>query len=135
MNAETPDEVRELRRALLCVLPLLAVGPRADAQNAAKVQPMAYRVVFENDRVRVLEYNSRPGMGVCGSGMHSHPPHLTVLLSAGRVRVRTPDGKVAPPAAMTSGTVFWSEAETHETENIGGADLRSLVIELKNQRA
>ena len=135
MNAETPDEARDLRRALLCVLPLLAISPRADAQDAAKVQPGSYRVVFENDKLRVLEYNSRPGMGVCGSGMHSHPAHLTVLLSAGRVRVRTPDGKVTQGAAMQSGTVFWSEAETHETENVGGSAMRSLLVELKTRPA
>jgi hypothetical protein len=29
------------------------------------------------------------------------------------------------------GDVFWSEAETHETENIFGRDVRALMVELK----
>ena len=37
----------------------------AKAQDAAKVQPSSYRMVLENDRVRVLEYNDRPGMESC----------------------------------------------------------------------
>jgi len=51
------------------------------AQDPAKVMPKSYRVAFENDRVRVLEFVGRPGMGVCGEGMHSHPAHLTIVLS------------------------------------------------------
>ncbi|HEY4339221.1 MAG TPA: hypothetical protein VGM97_04695 [Steroidobacteraceae bacterium] len=119
-----------LRRALLSALPVLALVQYADAQDAATVQPQSYRVVLENDRVRVLEYNSRPGMGVCGKGMHSHPAHLSILLSSARVRETTADGKVTEPS-MPSGTVFWSEAVTHVTENLGGSDIRSLLVELK----
>jgi beta-alanine degradation protein BauB len=74
-----PDELNDLRRALLALLPGLALSDVALAQDAAKIQPSSYRVAFENDRLRALEYRSRPGMGVCGTGMHSHPAHLTVV--------------------------------------------------------
>ena len=69
-------------------------------------------------------------MGVCGSGVHSHPAHLTVLLTPARVRI-IDHGHVIL-ANNKAGDVFWSEAVTHETENIGGANVRSLIIELKN---
>ena len=53
-----------------------------------------------------------------------------VVLTDGKVRGRrkggdwqTGDGKI--------GDVFWSEAETHEVENISGRNLRALLIELK----
>jgi beta-alanine degradation protein BauB len=128
MNNPSADE---LRRALLCALPLIAIAERAGAQDAAQVQAQSYRVAFENDKLRVLEYNSRPGMGVCGSGMHSHPAHLTVLLSSGSVRIKTPDGKVMVQNNIPLGQVFWSEAETHDVENISGSNVRSLILELK----
>jgi hypothetical protein len=102
----------------------------AQAQDAAKVQPSSYRVVLENDRVRVLEYNGRPGMGVCGTGVHSHPAHLTVRLTPAKVKV-TQNGRTVE-IENKLGDVFWSEAQTHETENIGGANVRSLIIELKD---
>ncbi len=131
MSDERPDDdVQAMRRALLAALPALALMDSASAQDAAKVQPQAYRVALDNDKVRVLEYNSRPGMGVCGTGMHSHPPHLTVTLTSAKLHLRTPDGK-ARDVEMPQGTVFWSEAETHETENIAGANIRCLLIELK----
>jgi hypothetical protein len=105
------------------------LGPSAVGQDAVSVQPGSYRVVLENSSVRVLEYNGRPGMGVCGSGVHSHPAHLTVLLTPARVKV-TENGH-SFVAVNKIGDVFWSPAVTHETENIGGANVRSLIIELK----
>ena len=130
MNSEQPDG---LRRALLALLPMLVITEDSSAQDAVQSQPQNYRVAFENDKVRVLEYNGRPGMGVCGDGMHSHPAHLTVLLSTGKVRVKMPDGKVEVHNDPV-GAVFWSNAETHEVENISGSNIRSLLIELKSAR-
>jgi len=130
MNPEQPDG---LRRALLALLPMLVITEDSSAQDAVQSQPQNYRVAFENDKVRVLEYNGRPGMGVCGDGMHSHPAHLTVLLSTGKVRVKMPDGKVEVHNDPV-GAVFWSNAETHEVENISGSNIRSLLIELKSAR-
>jgi beta-alanine degradation protein BauB len=129
----TNPSTDELRRALVRALPLIALAQCADGQDAAKVQPQSYRVVFENDKLRVLEYNSRPGMGVCGTGMHSHPAHLTVLLSNGSVRIRTPDGKIVVQDNIPLGQVFWSEAETHDVENLSGSNMRSLILELKGK--
>jgi hypothetical protein len=131
MNQEQPDS---LRRALLALLPMLVITENLSAQDAVQSQPQNYRVVLENERVRVLEYNGRPGMGVCGDGMHSHPPHVTVLLSAGKVRIKTPDGKVEVHNDIPVGAVFWGNAEKHEVENIGGSNIRMLLIELKNTR-
>ena len=131
MNQEQPDS---LRRALLALLPMLVVAEDSNAQDAVQRQPQNYRVAFENDKLRVLEYNGRPGMGVCGDGMHSHPAHLTVLLSTGKVRIKTPDGKVEVQSGIPVGAVFWSDAVTHEVENIGGSNIRLLLIELKSAR-
>jgi hypothetical protein len=125
----------ELRRNLLRLVPLLALAEPAAAQDAAKVQPQAYRVTLENDKLRVLDYHSRPGMGVCGNGMHSHPAHLTVVLSGGSVRIKTPDGKMVEQHDVPVGVVFWNEAETHSVENISGSNMRSLIIELKTGKA
>jgi hypothetical protein len=132
MNDEQPDG---MRRALLVLLPMLAIAEDSSAQDAVQSQPQSFRVAFENDKVRVLDYNGRPGMGVCGDGMHSHPAHLTVNLSNGKVRMKTPDGKVEVHSDIPIGAVFWSDGETHEVENIGGTNVRILLIELKGARA
>jgi hypothetical protein len=118
---------RSLRVLLLatCVLP-------AAAQDAVDMQPHSFKVAFENDRMRVLEYNSRPGMGACGEGMHTHPAHLTVIVKGGKLRVKMPDGKTMN-SNIDDGAVFWTEADIpHEIENISGRNMRSLLIELKD---
>lgn len=125
------DDVDSKRRAILAALPLLLAAREAGAQDATRVQPRAYRVVLDNEHVRVIEFNSRPGLGVCGTGMHSHPAHLTVALTPARVRVRMKDGSTME-GANQPGDVWWSPPETHETENIAGRDIRALIVELKS---
>ena len=102
----------------------------ASAQDPTKVMPRAYRVALENDKLRVLEFTGRPGMGICGEGMHSHPARLTVVLSDWKGRATLPDG-TARDRERKLGDVFWSEAVTHKVENIGKSSTRSLIIELK----
>lgn len=124
------DELNALRRTLLALLPGFALADIASAQDAARIQPQSYRIAFENQKLRALEYRGRPGLGVCGEGMHSHPAHLTVVLFDGKVRVKTPDGKTKVAQGKV-GDVFWSEAETHEVENISGRNSHAVLIELK----
>ncbi len=114
--------------AWLLALGLSTAGP-ALAQNAAVVQPRSYRLVLDNDKVRVLEFTARPGMGVCGVGIHSHPAHVTVLLTPAKVRVAQ-NGR-ATLVEMKAGDSFYEPAVTHEVENYGGGEVRSLIIELK----
>jgi quercetin dioxygenase-like cupin family protein len=105
------------------------VTSEALAQDPAQAQPWAFRVAFENEFTRVLEFMSRPGASVCGIGKHSHPAHLTVALSDAKVRVTLGDGRQIE-AANKFGDVFWSEAGTHTVENIAGP-MRALLIEFK----
>jgi hypothetical protein len=102
----------------------------AAAQDPTKVMPRAYRVALENDRVRVLDFIGRPGMGICGQGMHSHPAHLTIVMTDWQGVVSTPNS-AAKPRQRKFGDVFWSEAETHKVENTGKANSRVLIVELK----
>jgi hypothetical protein len=126
------------RRQALAVLAALGVtrevlaAGAVRAADAVTADPRSYRVVLENDRVRVLEYTSRPGLGVCGEGMHYHPAHVTVSLTGAKLKETTPDGKVNF-VDVPAGAVFFSEAVTHSTEIIGGKGTRSYIIELKGK--
>jgi hypothetical protein len=121
------------RKLLLAGLGAIATQldpAEAGAQDATKVMPRAYRVALENDQVRVIEFNGRPGMGICGDGMHSHPAHLTIVMTDWKGIVTTPDGQVQK-RERKQGDVFWSEAETHKLENTGATNSRVLIVELK----
>ncbi len=102
----------------------------AVAQDPARVMPRTYRVVLENDRVRVLEFTSRPGMGICGEGMHSHPARLTIVMNGYQARSSTTNSP-GKTRQRKDGEVFWSEAVTHKVENVGKTSSRTLIVELK----
>lgn len=120
------------RRDLLALLAALGVPAQALAQDAMASDPRSFRVVLENERVRVLEYRSRPGLGVCGQGMHYHPDRVFVSLTGGKVRLTGADGRPVvrdiPP-----GHIGFSVAETHSVENVGGSGTRTYIIELKDK--
>src|SRR4051812_47555196 len=120
------------RRQALALLAAFGVSRDMLAQDAPTADPRSYRMVLENDRVRVLEYKSRPGLGVCGQGMHYHPAHVTVSLTGAKLKETTADGK-ANFVDVPPGHVFFSEAQTHSAEIVGGSGTRSYIIELKDK--
>jgi beta-alanine degradation protein BauB len=126
-------EGRMDRRRLMQLLAGLAAvaSPPAQAQDPAKISPRSYKVVFENAQIRVLEYRSKPGLGICGQGRHFHPAHVTMQISDAKVRVTLEDGKVIT-ANSPAGRVFASPAEWHTTENIGGELAHAYIIEIKD---
>ena len=120
------------RRDVLAILAAFGVARDVFAQDAPAVSPRSYRIVLENERVRVLEYKSRPGFGVCGEGMHYHPDHVTVSLTGAKLKVTTPNGK-PDFVDIPAGHVFFAPAETHSAEVIGGFGTRSYIIEIKGK--
>ena len=119
------------RRQAVALLAALGVSAEVEAQDAVTTDPRAFRVVVDNDSVRVLEYKSRPGLGVCGQGLHYHPAHVTVSLTGAKLK-KTEGSKVSlvdiPP-----GHVFYADAETHAAEVIGGSGTRTYIVELKGK--
>jgi quercetin dioxygenase-like cupin family protein len=97
------------------------------ADDAAKVAPHVYKVVFENERARVLEVTMEPD---ARSELHAHPDYLVYFLTAGKVRFTTPSGETQE-VEWPAGASMWREAEEHATENIGGAVIRALFFEPK----
>lgn len=117
-----------LTAGVLLASVVLVVGPQtAMAQDLAKVAPNTTKVLLDNDRVRVLEVQHKPGEK---SAMHSHPATLSYTLSAGKLKSTAPDGKTTENEVKV-GQANWGEAVTHATENVGTTDVRVLVIELK----
>jgi hypothetical protein len=88
-----------------------------------------YTVVFENDRVRVLEYRDRPGDRTTA---HGHPDSVMVTLSSFRRRLSA-DGREVE-VDLPAGQVRWLDAQDHAGENIGDTETRSIFVELKENR-
>lgn len=96
-------------------------------QDPVKTAPKIYKVLLENDRVRVLEVRLKPGKK---SPMHSHPAYIAYALSTCKVRFTLPDGKTKE-IKIKAGEAAWSDAESHAVDNIGNTEVHVLNIELK----
>lgn len=88
--------------------------------------PDAYRTIFENDRVRVLEYRDEPGHR---THLHGHPDSVMYTLSAFQRRISAGDRQVE--VQLAAGDVRWVGAQEHWGENIGATPSHSIFIELK----
>ena len=117
-----------LTAGVLLASVVLVVGPQtAMAQDLVKVAPNNTKVLLDNDRVRVLDVQQKPGEKMA---MHSHPASLVYFLSGGKLKSTAPDGKSTENESKV-GQVNWGEAVTHAIENVGTTDSHVLVIELK----
>jgi hypothetical protein len=99
-------------------------------EDPVVTNPDLYRVVMENDRVRVLEYRDRPGDR---TRPHRHPDSVMVTLSSFRRRLVSGgrESHVELDAEMTR----WLAEQEHSGENIGDTETHAIFIELKEPRA
>jgi beta-alanine degradation protein BauB len=106
---------------------LVRVTSAALAQDPLPLYPENYKVIVENDRVRVLDFRLRKG---AKEESHSHPAHVVYVVAPFRIRFTFPDGHSTVRVAK-AGDVLYSEAVTHASENIGDTDAHGILVELK----
>ena len=95
--------------------------------DAVTVAPNLYKVLFENDRVRVLDTRYGPGVT---SEMHSHPDVVVVALTEAKGIFTMADGHKVDIEIPAGGSVF-VEAQDHAVENVGSFALHAILVELK----
>jgi len=88
--------------------------------------PDHYKVVFENERVRVLEYNDQPGDRTTP---HEHPDSVMHTMSTFRRRLYSGDRQ--RDVEMPAGTTSWLPAQQHAGHNIGDTPTQVIFVELK----
>ena len=93
--------------------------------DPVKSSPDNYKVLMENDHVRVLEMSLKAGET---DNTHSHPDETAYFITGGKVKIHLPDGG-AMEAEIPDGHVMWHEAWTHTVENVGSSDVRAIVVE------
>ena len=103
----------------------------ADPIDALKASPANFRLLLENDRVRVVEYALPPGER---DQWHTHPAKVSYVVSGGSVRVTTADGR-SFVVDEKAGDTTWSEpAPRHFVENIGSTPVKTILVEVKERR-
>lgn len=89
--------------------------------------PDKYKVIFENERVRVLEYRDEPGQA---TQPHHHPDSVMYTLSSFDRRLVADNGS-SRDVSLSEGEVRWLDAQVHSGENVGQSPTHVLFVELK----
>ena len=114
---------------LVCSVALV----RADSPTAAPapdpvpLYPENYKVLLENEHVRVLDFSLRKG---ATEVPHHHPANIAIFLTDVKIEFTLPDGSKKLRIGK-AGDVSYSEALVHSPVNVGDNDAHGILIELK----
>lgn len=113
---------------------LIRVAVAISSEVAATQDPVKlsqyYKVLLENEQVRVLEYRLKPGEK---EPMHSHPAGIVYLFGDATLKFTYSDGRTEERAA-TAGETLWREPVTHAVENTGTREAHALAVDLKSAK-
>lgn len=117
-----------IRYSFLAAMLCASIG--ASAQDAVRTDGDKYKVVLENEQVRVLEYRDVPGNK---THLHQHPEFVVVAMTPFRRQLHLPDGRTLT-REFKAGDVMYSAGQSHIGENVGTSPTHVLLIEMKGER-
>jgi beta-alanine degradation protein BauB len=97
------------------------------ADDPTRTDPDKYKVIFENDSVRVLEYRDEPGES---TSPHRHPDSVMYTLSSFDRKLVAENGE-SREVTLQAGEIRWLDAQVHSGENVGSTPTHVLFVELK----
>lgn len=118
------------KRLLNLVVPgvLLGFTTSAFAQDPIQANPDMYKVLVDNEEVRIYEGRFMPGTK---SAMHTHAgKHYVYAITAATMTVNPQQGE-SRTVTVKAGEMIESQPETHSSTNSGSTEVRLLIIEPK----
>ncbi|HEX9900145.1 MAG TPA: cupin domain-containing protein [Candidatus Methylomirabilis sp.] len=114
-------------RFIAVVIALAGFSRSGAAQDAVKVDPAHHKLELENAQVRVLRVTLEPG---AKTPVHEHPASVVTFLTDAQIRVSPVGGKPNETPRKAKDVVA-IEATRHTAENLGGAPVELILVELK----
>jgi beta-alanine degradation protein BauB len=109
---------------------MLAEKSRTAWADPTKVAGDVYKLILENDRVRVFDVRFKPGQK---AEMHGHPDHVIYVINDYTLNLMMPDGS-SQEIPLKAGQTFWMNAGPHAAENIGKTEGHAVVVEIKDHQ-
>lgn len=99
------------------------------SQDAAIVASKTHKILFENEKVRVLEVSIQPGEI---EPLHMHPyKSITIVANPATLKYFNKDGELISEVQV-HGTTWTEPVELHSTENVSKTPFHGYRIELKD---
>ncbi len=97
--------------------------------DVLKTSPANFKVLLENEHVRVLEYSLSPGEKDLP---HTHPAKSSYVVSGGKIKVYLENGETIIVDEV-AGTASWmGYVGKHYVENIGNTTIKIVLTEIKS---
>ena len=96
-------------------------------QDPVRVAPKNVKVVFENDRVRVLRVKFKAHDK---TKQHEHPNGVAIYLTDVKAKFTLADGKTREGGGKR-GEITWAAAEKHSVQNMTAKPADIILVELK----
>jgi ketosteroid isomerase-like protein/quercetin dioxygenase-like cupin family protein len=96
--------------------------------DVLKTSPANFKLLLENEYVRVLEYSLNPGEK---DSPHTHPAKSSYVIAGGKIKVYLENGE---PIVVDeqAGTASWmGYVGKHYVENIGSTTVKIIITEVK----
>jgi beta-alanine degradation protein BauB len=120
-----------VRIVVLAAAILLALLRLVTAQDRGATVSGVYKSLLDNDRVRVLQANFKPGDKV---DMRTYPNHLMYAVTDGTL-VFIPAGRTGYEVNFKAGEALWFPPLARATENDSDQEVRVLLVEFKEGAA
>ena len=118
-----------MNKVLFFIFVAIFNGNLLFGQLPEKVSPEVYKVLLENDDVKVMEVTFKPGQS---DKMHKHNPLTAYFLEGGTTKGTNLNGNSGKPTTHKEGKVMHIPREvTHQVKNVGDTTLRILLVEHK----
>ena len=120
-----------MRRFLLLTAVALLCASVSSAQDPVKVDAKHYKVVSENDKVRILKihYGAKEK-----SVMHEHPDAVAIFLTDAHTKFNMPDGTSQEENGKAGDSRYMAGGK-HNPENLGDKAFDAILVELKGKAA
>jgi hypothetical protein len=117
-------------RILTCFLACagLSQAARAQSTDPVPVSPDRYRVLVDNNDVRVVEYVLRPGER---DEWHTRPARVSYVMSGGTLRITRADGTSVVVDERHGTAQLMNTSGRHYTTNVGRTPVRIVLTEVK----
>jgi quercetin dioxygenase-like cupin family protein len=114
---------------VLALSAITAAQMKPDHTDPTEVSPDKYKVLLENEHVRVLEYRIEPGEK---DAWHTHPPKVSYIVSGGKLRVTTEGGDSFMVEEGAGDAAWMGAVGPHFAENVGATPIRIALIEIRS---
>jgi hypothetical protein len=119
--------VKATLRKIVITAALVLSASTLFGQDVLSVAPQNFRVLFENDQVRVLRETLNPGEQ---QAFHEHAGRVTFTLTDSRLTLADATGATGV-LERRAGDISWGEPTSHAVTNNGGGMAEYIHFEIK----